>query len=173
MCWYAVAKDFAGPAATVIAAAAAVFVTYRFNSAQVKISREQKNIALDKLKQDVFNQRYAIYTATKDLIEYVMHQHDFQQIDNARIRQLRVTLDESRFFFGPSVRGFIAEIDATSEQLLKALGDKWQNDDQRKEPAWTATITKLGDASRKLSEMYAELPVKFEEALRYDQIARD
>lgn len=166
------AKDFAGPIATITAAMAAVIVTVFFNRRQVAIAATQRDIALDKLKHDVFERRYEIYISARSFMEDVLHQSDFEKIDNARIREFRVKLDEARFFFGPDIRDYIGEIDAAAERLLVALGEKWQNPG-RNEPAWSRTMKKLGDNSAKLSTMYAELPQKFESSLRFDQLARD
>jgi hypothetical protein len=164
-------KDFAGPIATILAATAAVTVTIIFNSRQTKIANTQKEIALDSLKHNVFEQRYNIYSAAKSLIEEVLHSNDLQKTDSARIRELRVTLDEARFFFGAEIRAFLAEIDRTAENLLEGLALKWQFEGPD-HPRWPEAMEKLGDASRKLSAMYAELPAKFERALRFDQLAR-
>jgi hypothetical protein len=166
-------KDFAGPIATIVAAGAAVIVTMFFNKRQTAIAETQKNIALDKLKHDVFEKRYKIFLAARSLIETVLHQSDFQKIESARIRELRVVLDEARFFFGANIRDYITEIDRTAEALLKALGDKWRNDEERKEPDWSKTMQELGDASRRLSAMYGELSQKFEPSLRFDHLTRD
>jgi hypothetical protein len=168
-----IVKDFAGPVATVIAAAAAVFVTRSLNLKQIEIARVQKDISLDKLKYDLFQKRYQVYAAAKSLIEYVMAQHDLENIDNGRIRELRVVLDESRFFFGASTRSHLAEIDATCEALLNGLALKWQIQDNHADPKWGEAMQQLGDAARKLGGMYATLSEKFEPSLRFDQLARD
>jgi hypothetical protein len=62
MTCYVFFKDFAGPIATICAAAAAVFVTIHFNRKQMQIAETQKNIALDKLKWDSHEERYTIYS---------------------------------------------------------------------------------------------------------------
>lgn len=169
MWWFL--KSFAGPLATIIAATAAVIVTVIFNLRQTAIAKAQKDIALDRLKYDLFQQRYEVYSAAKSLIEHVIHQHDFEKTDGAHIRELRVTLDEARFFFGPEVRAFISKIDWAAEDLLNGLALKWQLGDDDAGRAKVAD--QLGEASRKLSAMYAELPARFEKALRFDQITQD
>jgi hypothetical protein len=72
---YDVLHDFAGPVATVIAAGAAVFVTWRLGRRQVAIAaqqattaelqaataRQQADTALDRLRYDLFEKRYKIY----------------------------------------------------------------------------------------------------------------
>lgn len=173
MSLYMILKDFAGPVATVIAAGAAVFVTRSMNLKQIEIARVQKDISLDKLRYDLFQKRYEVYAAARSLIEYVRAQHEFEKIDSGRVRELRVILDESRFFFGPSIRSHLAEVDATCEALLNGLALKWQVQDNRSDPKWTEAMQQLGDAARKLISMYAALSEKFEPSLRFDQLARD
>ena len=170
---YAFFKDFAGPFATVIAAGAAVAVTMIFNSRQTTIANTQKNIALDKLKHDLFQKRYEVFAAARSLIEYVKSQHDFEKIDSGRIRELRVILDKSRFFFGPSIRAHLKEIDQTCEALLNGLALKWEVQDNRADPKWARAMQQLGDAARKLITMYSSLSEKFEQSLRFDQLAQD
>jgi hypothetical protein len=64
-------EAFASPIATVIAAFAAIIVTWRFSVAQLAIAQSQRDIALDKLKLDFFPQRRQTYQTAKSLLEYV------------------------------------------------------------------------------------------------------
>lgn len=173
MTFYEFAKDFAGPIATVCAAAAAVFVTVRFNQKQTQISETQKNIALDKLKWDSHAERYKIYSQAMELISYVSLQHDFEKIDSTKIRDLRVKIDEARFFFGPSIRAFLYEIDRTAENLLSNLGVRWQIQEDEVDESWVEINDKLAADAQKLRDLYAEMPKKFESALALSQLVRE
>ncbi|MGB7037404.1 MAG: hypothetical protein WBD71_17995 [Xanthobacteraceae bacterium] len=173
MTWYMIAKDFAAPVATIIAAFAAVWVTRSLNLQQIEIAKAQRDISLDRLKHDLFQKRYEVYVAAKSLIEYVKRESDFKKIDSSRIRELRVILDEARFFFGPEIRSHLSEIDQTCEALLNGLALKWQIQDDSSDPKWAIAIQQLGDASRKLAAMYSILSEKFEPSLRFDQLAHD
>jgi hypothetical protein len=85
---YDALKDFAGPVATTIAAITAIVVTHRFNKRQIEISRAQRDIALDKLKFDLFELRYGIYLAAKELTEYASNHHDLSKVDSNHVRSL-------------------------------------------------------------------------------------
>jgi hypothetical protein len=61
---YDVLKDFAGPFAAVVAGSAAVFVTYR-------LGKEQARIAREKLRLDLYDRRWKIFTSVFDFY-YVM-----------------------------------------------------------------------------------------------------
>ncbi len=65
---YDVIKDFAAPVVTLIAAVIAGLITLTFSRAQTRVSRSQRDIALDRLKFDLFEKRYAIYDAAKSLL---------------------------------------------------------------------------------------------------------
>lgn len=173
MACYEIVKDFAGPVATIFAASAAVFVTTHFNRKQVEISETQKNISLDKLKWDSHEERYKIYTQAKELISYVSQQHDFEKIDNQKVRDLRVIIDEARFFFGASVRSFLGEIDKTCESLLTNLGVRWQMHDDDNDEDWRNINASLGEDAKKLRALYADMPRQFESSLALSQLVRD
>ncbi len=172
MTFYEFAKDFAGPIATACAAAAAVFVTVHFNRRQMEIAETQKNIALDKLKWDSHEERYKIYSEARNLISYVSQQHDVEKIDNMKIRELRVKIDEARFFFTPSIRSFLDELDQTAESLLTNLAVRWQIQDDDVDEAWVEICEKLGNDAKKLSALYSEMPKKFESALGLSQLVQ-
>ena len=124
---YSVAKDFAGPLATVLAAGTAVGVTYYFNKRQADVSAAQRDIALDKLKLDAFEKRYEIYSQARELLSYVSQLHDFGKIDSGKIRDLRIKIDEARFFFGASLRAFLNDMDREAESLLENLGRRYRS----------------------------------------------
>jgi type II secretory pathway pseudopilin PulG len=70
----------AGPIATIIAAVAAVVVTWRLGRQQLRIAQQQAAIAhqqaetaLDRLRYDLFEKRYAIYDATRQLIRLTIN----------------------------------------------------------------------------------------------------
>lgn len=68
-------KALASPFVTLVAAGAAMF----FTSKQVKIAKLQSDIALDKLKYDLFDKRYEIYHITKNVLEHILSNLDFEK----------------------------------------------------------------------------------------------
>jgi hypothetical protein len=79
---YQVLHDFAGPAATIIGAFAAVFVTSRLGRGQLRISeqqstaaRQQAKLAAVRLQHDLFDRRFALFqTARTFLVKEVYPQ---------------------------------------------------------------------------------------------------
>ena len=76
-----------GPVATIVAALIAILVTASIGIAQWRIARAQKDIALDKLKLDLFVKRYAVYDAARNVSEYM---------SPARVELLLITKTKSK-----------------------------------------------------------------------------
>jgi hypothetical protein len=168
---YGLLKDFAGPVATTIAAITAIVVTQRFNKRQLEVSKAQRDIALDKLKFDLFELRYGIYLAAKELIEYVSTHHKLNEVDSNHVRSLYVKLDEARFFFDKETIGFMQEITQTAEKRFELMR---QHDlaDADNEEVWGKLVEGLTGCDIALREMYAEAPEVFETSLRFDQLVK-
>jgi hypothetical protein len=86
------ARAFAGPAATVIASIVAAV----FAAAQWRVANAQKDIAYDKLKFDLFEKRYAIYVAAKDLLEYIL-QRKAERVQNLILEGKEVSAEDVAF----------------------------------------------------------------------------
>jgi hypothetical protein len=96
MC-YNLLKDFAGPVATIIAAAVAVFVTWRLGSRQAATAQQQANTALKRLNLDLYEKRFNIYTAALDLYQADMKK-ELLDIKEAEFRFVQ-GFRESLFLF--------------------------------------------------------------------------
>lgn len=170
--WYGILKDFAGPAATVLAAGGAFFLGWRFGNIQARVAENQSAIALDKLKFDLFEKRYEIYSAAKILLEKVIHVRSLDKSDPAEIRALYIKIDESRFFFPPDIQFHLGYIHDTCEKLLRLVGEREalvKPDDHEK---WALAADEIGSVSFELHNIYGELPKKFERSLAFDQLVR-
>src|SRR5271165_3612974 len=129
---YDLIKDFASPVVTLITAFIAAGITIAFAFTQANIARSQRDIALDKLKFDLFEKRYTIYAATKQLLEHVVLIHDLDKSEPTKIRSLYIALDElsdiqsvcERFFTHLGERGHISIDDAEKwGAMAKTLAD--------------------------------------------------
>jgi hypothetical protein len=164
-------KDFAGTIATTFAAVVAAGITYFFNRAQTRLAETQADVAIEKLNLDLFEKRYALYCSAKQLIEYLVLQHEFEKVDHMKIKSFYVTLDEGRFFLPDAVRKFLDDLNHTSEAFLTVLGER-SNLNADDEVTWKATAERLSNIQAKLREMYGKLPSVFEETLAFKQIKR-
>lgn len=97
--------SLAGPTATVIAAVAAVVVTWRLGKAQLRIAenqaataRQQVELATIRLQHDLFDRRFAVYDATRTIIRTVIqhsHANEQQIVDFAmKTRDAKFLLDD-------------------------------------------------------------------------------
>jgi hypothetical protein len=176
---YDVLKDFASPAITGFAAIAALVVTVYFNkwqaaiaSAQRDIAAAQRDIALDKLKYDLFEKRYEIYAASKKLLAHAIRWRvTLDKIDPSEIRDLRVKIDEARFFFGPEIRAVLKQIDEDCEKIFFKSGQR-ENMDPSDGERWREISDELSSLSADLHTIYGTLPTIFEIDMRFSNLTK-
>lgn len=106
-----------GPVATILAALVAVVVTGALGFAQWRIARAQRDIALDKLKLELFEKRYAIYQAALDLCRAL--RPSYKRIPYEEFGELQYKLQEAMFLFSPKV---VALTDR-----LRTLSREWED----------------------------------------------
>lgn len=167
---YVFAKDFAGPMATALAAGGAFYLGWRFGRVQANAVSAQAEIALDKLKYDLFEKRYEIYSAAKVLIEKVIHVRSLDKSDPEEIRKLYIKLDESRFFFPSDIQKYLKDIEQTSEKLLTLVGGREVL--KLNEAQWATAADEIGAISLVLQNFYIGLPEKFEQSLAFRQVTK-
>jgi hypothetical protein len=163
-------KDFAGPVVTLIAALVAAGFTIRLGHIQSQISASQRDIALDKLKSDLFKNRYDIYQATKELLEYVPFVTETVKIDATKVRNLYVKLDEARFYFPPALRTYLASVHSICETFFITLARRENTNID--DPQWARLGEELAKIQAELRRIYADLPAAFEHSLSFKQLTR-
>jgi len=166
---YQFAKDFASPIVTLIAATIAGIITFTFARVQARIAGSQRDIALDKLKFDLFRNRYEIYEAAKALLEYVPFITDIDKSDASKIRSLYVKIDEARFYFPSDIRTVLDEIHDRCELFFTHLAERDTIiiDDREK---WSCLAKILSEDQAALRTAYASLPRTFEKTLAFKQL---
>jgi hypothetical protein len=148
---YELARDFAGPAATVLVAIFIGCLTWWYN-------RRQSAIAAEKLKIDLFERRYVIYSTLKELLECATIQPT-KAINTDRIVHLAGIAREARFFFGDNIVRFVDEaIDAVYELLRKMLSNTIAMGDaaNRDESITNAKIDLMSKYHNKMAEVFAK-----------------
>jgi hypothetical protein len=166
---YEFAKDFASPIVTFIAAGIAGYITFTFARIQAGIATSQRDIALDKLKFDLFHNRYEIYENVKKLIEYVFFVVDTEKIDFVKIRSFYVKMDEARFYFPSDICTVLDGLKKRCEMFFQHLAERERvNLDDRVE--WSRLANILGDHQADFSKTYASLPQIFENTLAFKQL---
>jgi hypothetical protein len=159
---YEVAKDFAGPVATIVIALAAGYITWSYNKKQVMIAQ-------DKLKFDLFEKRYEFFEASKQLLQVLFNQIGKEShLDVDGILKLRMKLDEGRFFFGPEVQTFFKELDEFANELIDEL--LAYGETQREHKSLRESTAKVGKLTNRLANYRRSLPQVFEKDLGFRQL---
>jgi len=175
ICWLDIAKAFASPLTTVLGAGAAVYVTWSIGKAQVRIAegqaetaRAQRDIAFDKLKHDLFERRYEVYTAAKGIMERVIRTGTDRPIDDLELLAMRIKLDEGRFFFPPKRVALFDMIDQlTTQHEVARMSWVRDNDD---DAIRVKQGDVMGDAITKLSEIHRHFPKLMQEEMEFSQL---
>jgi hypothetical protein len=132
-----------------------------FGRAQYRVAAAQKNIALDKLKFDVFEHRYRIYTAAKELCELLLRKENVENAEWDKMYALFVTLDEARFYFDPTT------IKVLDDLILFARHYYFRHvPDVRIVPVNEESARAL------LFDTYKSLPKQFERALAFVELKK-
>jgi hypothetical protein len=108
------AKAFAGPLATIVAAITAVSVTYHFGKQQVRIAEAQaatadgqKRIAAARLNFDLYEKRYAVFDAARRLLlEAVQHDH----VDPKKVIEFNIETADAVFLFNQDIVDYLARL---------------------------------------------------------------
>jgi hypothetical protein len=174
---------FAGPIATVAASFAATVIAYRFGGLQAQIVRAQArtaeaqkdiaqsqlDIAYDKLKHDLFQKRYEVYQAAKGVIEYTFNSSPIN-VGDPRLKELRLKLDEARFFFPPDTRALCENIEKLVYEIMVA--DHAARGYSEDHPERARLRDNQSKSEIELSGIYPELAKKFEHDLGFEQLTK-
>lgn len=163
---YQLAKDFAGPTATVIASITAGIITWTFASRQVQvatqqvaIAKQQAQTAHDQLRHNLFERRYAIYGNTQELIRTMLSRHHEKDFSAFELAPHHVAIKEARFFFpNPVCEWLRALLDEDVKDFLTARTNAGS-------PEFLA-------ASAKLLQRFDEMPDIFQSELEFSQLTR-
>ncbi len=165
--WLTPLKDFAGPIATVIASGVAAY----FAAAQGCIARTQSEIALDKLRLDLFEKKYGIYREVGLLLEYLLTHSTFKGQDLTIISTHRARIEESRFFFGQNIRSLLLNIDNECTAYIALLTQREGCKDDREK--WGALGEELTAKRAFFHKTLLALPAAFEKELSFLRAAAD
>jgi len=97
------------------------------------------------------------------------HHRNLDVVDPEKVRDLYITIDESRFFFAPDIQAYLRDITSKVEKFLTLVGlrePRGTVDDRQ----WAAAADEIGAASHQLHLIYRDLPQKFEKALSFERV---
>lgn len=165
--YYQLAKDFAGPTATVCAAAAATFVTWKISAAQREIAQSQRDIAFDRLKFDLFERRYELNDIVRRLFEGLGRCANPANDPDINMMRLRIRT-EPRYFFPPEVTQKFRDFEAVVQQYLQAqiTRDQYDQGEQKR----LAEANKMVEASMQLLDLLEEIHKAMGHELAFSQL---
>jgi hypothetical protein len=104
-------KTFAGPVATMIAAAVAAVITFVFNSRQLKIAKvqaatadAQRKIAAARLNFELYEKRYAVFEVARRLLRGVAQQ---DYIDAKDVINFNIETADAPFLFEQDIVNYL------------------------------------------------------------------
>jgi len=156
-----------GPLATIIAAVAAMWITWRIGSRQVQIAKQQAETALGQLRYNLFEKQYAIYNCAMDLMKLLENEAYKDEFNPTDIVPYLVTLDEARFFFPDDICNFLRALQEQCQYLAAAHGD-WKRIKNGAERA--SRGKEIADRTTELRELRLQMPARFEKVLQFPQL---
>jgi hypothetical protein len=167
-------QALAGPIATMIAATAATWITWVFNSRQLMIAEKQvsiadgqKRIAAGRLNFDLYKQRYAVFEAARRfLAEVVAHDH----VDAAKVLKFNIETADGVFLFDDDIVDYL---DTLREKVLRLRVVKVrakaaeEGDDEEKR---IRLVDLEADMAIELSKLLTEMAEKFKPYLKLGKV---
>ena len=141
---YGAFKDFAGPVATIVASAAAAYVTW-------SIQDRNYTLAKNKFRLDLFDKRYAVYAGTRDFLIMLMHNPDTDDSETrVKIAGFFIAMSEAEFVCGPTAHNFCKEV---RKAYQRWLGAKWWSQNLEQVATNEERVQKTIDWTRSASEI--------------------
>jgi hypothetical protein len=118
--------SLAGPVATVIAAVAAVYVTWRLGQSQLQIARQQADtaklqadLAEVRLQHDLFDRRFAVYEAARNLVLEVVRASN---VSDDGLRAFVLGTDKSVFLLDKELTEYLDDMRKRAVTLQITVG---------------------------------------------------
>lgn len=158
-------KDFATPFATVFASLVAVGVTGYFAWRQSNTAETQAVTALDKLRFDLHDKRFAIYENVKQLLKLLINNSDKPEFRTFDVAQHFVVIDEAIFFFSPATCEWLDSLKVDCQRFLEARA-------LRSNPA-EYKPTECAQLQIKLVDHFKAMPERFRQELGFRQLTQN
>ena len=160
---YSLAKDFAGPFATIVAALSAVAVTAYFSSQQAETARRQAKTGKDQLRLNLFDKRYAVYKDIEHHLGILLTTPDKPEA-NLSAAMLFVAFGEAEFFFSPATCEWLKTVKDDCEAFRSENAIRQEGKGAPQEYA---------DLHHKLSGHFQAMPERFRDDLSFSQPRSD
>jgi hypothetical protein len=159
-------KDFAPSFVTIIAASTAAIITWRFLSRQAKMASFQATLAHDRLRFDLFTERYAIYDAVKQMLQVTDDNAVNRDYDKREVMSFLRIIDEARFFFLPDAAVLFSAISTAVEDYWIAHA-RWARARAHEDAERAAAAAALTPLAKTLKDYRRNLPALFAKSLSF------
>ena len=157
MIWFF--KNFAGPIATIIASGVAAY----FVRQQWRTAEKQADTAIDQLRYNLFEKRYAIYDNVKQLLRLLLNESHDKKFSPFEVVPHYVVMDEAIFFFSPETCAWLQSVQQDCQKFLEANASRGMAEYNSRE----ATQAQL-----KLLEHLQAMPERFRSELSFRQLTQ-
>ena len=157
--WLQIVQVFLAPLATILAAGAATY----FVRQQWKTAEKQAETALDQLRWNLFNKRYAIYDDVKQLLRLLINDAQKPDFSPFQVMQHYVVMDEAVFFFSPDICEWLEVVKQDCQKLVETNSVRGTSEYKPREYADIAII---------LADHFKAMPERFQNELSFRQLTK-
>jgi len=168
------AKTFAGPGATIVAATAATIITWVFNSRQLKIARSQlliaesqKKIAAAKHNFDLYEKRFAVFEGARRLLIKVVQNGD---VDAEQVITFKIETVEAVFLFDQDIMKYLQGLLDKVLSLKRLRAREKAADEYGEEEKRQKLVDLVADQHKELDSELAVIIDKFKPYLKLGNI---
>jgi hypothetical protein len=130
----------------------------------------QNAIAEDQLKMSLFDKRFAIFRATRELIKTVVNDSANTGFSAWSLLPSYNSISEARFYFSPSICEHIEKIRDKCHRIVSA--NVYRSNTNSSDPKWQTEGDVALNLTYELLNLNAELPSYFQKALEFKQLTR-
>jgi hypothetical protein len=171
---FELAKTFAGPLATIVAAAAAARITYIFNSRQLQVAKDQavtadaqRKIAAARLNFDLYAKRYVVFdSARRLLLDVVQSDH----VDAKKVINFNIETADAPFLFEQDVVNYLDELRNKIRRLKTLKAQENAADEAEEEEKRQRLVDLTADQHQDLNRELENLVEKFKPYLKLGNI---
>jgi hypothetical protein len=168
------AKTFAGPVATIIAATVAAVITFVFNSRQLKIAKDQaatadaqRKIAAARLNFDLYEKRYAVFEKARRLLRGVVQQ---DHIDAKEVIAFNIETADAPFLFEQDIVDYLDVLRAKILRLKTLRTQQKAADEYGEEEKRQKLVDLAADQHQELNNELDVIVQKFKPYLKLGNI---
>ena len=81
------------------------------------MATRQNDLQARQLRKDLFDRRFAVYSGTREFLNFVQQRDGEKVIHGPEYYQWRETLEKAEMLFGPEVLAYLREVDEAARNM--------------------------------------------------------